>query len=231
MDGSKICGWKESNQVALSDIDRRLLQRCLAREPRAWQEFVDRFVGLVLHVIDHTAHARSLALPVEDREDLVAEVFLVLLQDDFHVLRLFRGESSLATYLTVVARRVIARELARRHSSPTLESVRQQARGEHAPRRQAAPAADRHPVDSHSPEQRVSEQRTSEKRIQDQDEIERMMSRLNGAEAEVVRLYHLEGKTYQEISDHVGMPENSIGPTLSRARTKMREARADSSRS
>ncbi len=46
-------------------------------------------------------------------------------------------------------------------------------------------------------------------------------------EADVIRMYHLEGKTYQEISSSVGMPENSIGPTLSRARAKMRQARAE----
>ena len=32
----------------------------------------------------------------------------------------------------------------------------------------------------------------------------------------------LEGKTYQEISRSVGMPENSVGPMLSRARAKLR---------
>jgi len=37
-------------------------------------------------------------------------------------------------------------------------------------------------------------------------------------------MYHLEGKSYQEISSAVGMPENSVGPTLSRARSKMRSA-------
>jgi RNA polymerase sigma-70 factor (ECF subfamily) len=35
-------------------------------------------------------------------------------------------------------------------------------------------------------------------------------------------MYHLEGKTYQEISRSVGMPENSVGPMLSRARAKLR---------
>jgi RNA polymerase sigma-70 factor (ECF subfamily) len=48
-------------------------------------------------------------------------------------------------------------------------------------------------------------------------------------EAEVVRLYHLEGKSYHEISAHVGIPENSIGPTLSRARARMRREAMGSS--
>jgi RNA polymerase sigma-70 factor (ECF subfamily) len=44
-------------------------------------------------------------------------------------------------------------------------------------------------------------------------------------------MYHLEGKSYQEISQVVGMPENSIGPILSRARHRMRRAGIDSAAS
>ena len=97
--------------MALSEIDRNLLQRCLMREPRSWEDFVDRFLGLVVHVVDHTAQCRSIRLTNEDREDVCAEVFLTLLNDDFAVLRHFRGESSLATYLTVISRRVVVREM------------------------------------------------------------------------------------------------------------------------
>jgi RNA polymerase sigma-70 factor (ECF subfamily) len=66
-----------------------------------------------------------------------------------------------------------------------------------------------------------------EQRFSDRDQVERLLGELEANEAEVVRMYHLEGKSYQEISSQVGMPENSVGPTLSRARQKMREAAAE----
>ncbi|HKD36318.1 MAG TPA: sigma-70 family RNA polymerase sigma factor, partial [Pirellulales bacterium] len=100
--------------MALSEIDRNLLASCLAQKPRAWEDFVDRFMGLVIHVINHSAQARSIRLTAEDREDLCGEVFLTLVRDDFAVLRHFRGESSLATYLTVVARRAVVHHLLKR---------------------------------------------------------------------------------------------------------------------
>lgn len=183
--------------VVLSDIDRNLLQRCLTRKPRSWEDFVDRFLGLVVHVINHTAQCRSIRLAPEDQEDLCAEVFLAVLEDDFAVLRHFRGESSLATYLTVIARRVVVRELLKRRSTTSLSD--------------AAPT----PEDGSSAR--------AEQRINDQDEVNRLLEELNGKEADIVRMYHLEGRSYQEISSHVGMPENSIGPTLSRAREKLRK--------
>lgn len=182
--------------MALSEIDRNLLQRCLARKPRAWEDFVDRFTGLVVHVVNHSAQSRSMRLSAEDREDLIAQVFLAIVRDDLAVLRHFRGESSLATYLTVIARRVVIGELIRRKAPSRLDN------------RGAADVAEL----ADPPEQRLA----------DRDQIERLMAELDSSEAEIVRMYHLEGKSYQEISSAVGMPENSVGPTLSRARRKMR---------
>jgi len=188
--------------VGLSEIDRNLLERCLARKPRAWEDFVDRFMGLIIHVIQHSAHARSIRLAPEDRDDLCAEVFLNLLKDDFAILRHFRGQSSLATYLTVVARRIVVKELlGRKPSTPVKEP---------APRRPVP-----QPLAKHS---------EAESRLEDREEVERLLEELEGPEAQVVRMFHLEGKSYAEISRALGIPENSIGPILSRARVKMRRA-------
>ena len=90
--------------MALSDVDRQLLQRCVTDQPNAWEEFVDRFLGLVLHVVDHAGRSRQITIPPQDREDIAAEVFLALIADDYKVLKRFRQHSSLATYLTVIAR-------------------------------------------------------------------------------------------------------------------------------
>jgi len=192
--------------VTLLEIDRKLLERCLEGKPNAWEDFVDRFLGLVIHVIRHTAKARSIQLSKQDEEDLAADFFLTVIRDDYALLRRFRGQSSLATYLTVVVRRVVVRDLLKRHTASPA--------GDGAHAAQTAPEST-----APSPEQRIS----------DQDEVRRLMQGLSGQEAEVVRLYHLEGKTYREISSAVGMPENTIGPTLSRARKKMRQAVTDSS--
>src|SRR5271165_1375833 len=65
---------QEEATVALTTVDRDLLKRCLAHQPGAWNDFVDRFLGLVYHVIRHTAHLRSVTLSPEDVEDLAAEI-------------------------------------------------------------------------------------------------------------------------------------------------------------
>lgn len=148
-----------------------------------------------MHVINHTAQCRSILLPTHEREDLASEVILTIVEDDFAVLRRFRGNSSLATYLTVIARRVVVRKLVENRSSTPLGQVA---------------------------ESSLAQESTIEQRITNQEEVERLLAQLEGSEAQVVRLYHLEGKTYQEISRVTGMPANSVGPMLSRVRTRLR---------
>ncbi|MBN1912091.1 MAG: sigma-70 family RNA polymerase sigma factor [Pirellulales bacterium] len=184
--------------MVLSEIDRTLLQRCLQRKPRAWEDFVDRFMGLVVHVVNHTAKAKSVRLTPEDRDDLCAEVFLNLVRDDFAILCRFRGHSSLATYLTVVARRIVVKKMLERKTAAQLGGYSNQ----------------RVDTAGHAPV----------KRIEDQEEVDRLLEQLDGTEAQVVRMFHLEGKSYFEISMAVGLAENSIGPMLSRARNKMRQS-------
>ncbi len=111
--------------MALTTLDRDLLKRCLAHQPGAWNDFVDRFLGLVYHVIHHTAHLRSVVLKPEDVEDLAAEVLLQIVAGDYNVLRQFGGHSSLATYLTVIARRICVHELARRSAAREVQAAGQ----------------------------------------------------------------------------------------------------------
>lgn len=186
--------------MALTEIDRNLLERCLAEEPGAWKDFVDRFIGLFVHVVNHTAHARSVRLSPDDIDDLCAEIFLALVADDFAVLRRFRGKSSLATYLTVIARRVVVHHIARRRLAEALGHV------------------DAHGIaleQAHMPGREQA-------RLENREEVQRILEELPPTDAEVVKQFHLEGKSYREISTHLGIPENSIGPTLTRARDKMR---------
>jgi RNA polymerase sigma-70 factor (ECF subfamily) len=187
--------------LAPSEVDRNLLNRCLGQEPGAWKDFVDRYLGLFIHVLQHTAHARSVALSADDVDDLCAEMFLAIVANNFAVLRRFRGQSSLATYLTVVARRLAVKEISQRRHAEALGHVRAQV------------PVDRLPAATPEPQTR----------LENTDLVQRMMIGLSAAEAEIVRQYHLDGKSYREISEALDVPENTIGPTLSRAREKLRK--------
>ncbi|MBM3979229.1 MAG: sigma-70 family RNA polymerase sigma factor [Planctomycetes bacterium] len=189
------------DETPFTDVDRTLLKRCLAREPGSWNDFVDRFLSLIYHTVRYTAHLRSVRIAPEDVEDIAAEVLLRLVADNFKVLREFRKESSLATYLTVIARRVCVHELTRRQKVRDAIS-----RGD---ARLAAPDPDDAPA--------------AHKGLESLEEVEKLLRRLRGQDREIVRLYYMEGRTYEEISTALDIPVNTIGAILSRARKKLRE--------
>jgi RNA polymerase sigma-70 factor (ECF subfamily) len=183
-------------------VDRALLQRCLARQPGAWNDFVDRFLGLIYHVIHHTAHLRSAPMRPEDIEDLASEILLQIVANDYQVLRQFRGQSSLAAYLTVIARRICVHELARRAAA-----------------REVQPRGDGRTLAAAEPEEPPKAQLG----LESLEEVQKLLNKLPGRDREVVRLYYLEGRSYEEISTELNVPVNSIGPVLSRARKRLRK--------
>jgi RNA polymerase sigma-70 factor (ECF subfamily) len=186
--------------VPLREIDSKLIDRCLKKQSGAWNDFVDRYMGLIYHVIQHVAYARSRQLSSEDVEDIAAEILLKFVENDYAVLKKFKGVSSLPTYLTVIARRICVKELIKRHREEELGHAN----------------AHRAFVEDGSSGETEA--------IASAEEVERMLEELTDREADVVRLYHLKSMNYREIGKRLGIPENSIGPVLAKARKKLREA-------
>lgn len=183
--------------MPLTDIDRKLLSDLLAGQSGTWRLFVDRFSGLILRVINHTSQAHSLKLNADDVEDLCADTFAELLVRDMAALRHFRGRSSLATYLGVIARRVVVRKLTQHRFM--------QAMG-HVNAHQAA-------VDFASTEAPASKQ------AEHREQVEKLFSRLSAEARQVLQWVYLDGISYQQVADRLGRPLNSIGPMLSRIRS------------
>jgi RNA polymerase sigma-70 factor (ECF subfamily) len=183
--------------VPLSDIDRKLIERCLGREPGAWNDFVDRYLGLIYHVTQHVAHARSRILSQADMEDIAGEILLGIVDNDYDILRRFKSASSLPTYLTVIARRICVKEMVKRQREAELG---------HASAHRA----------------NLGEASDEVEAIATAEEVDRMLEELPEREADVVRLYHLKYMNYREIGKRLGIPEASVGPILSKARKRLR---------
>lgn len=190
--------------MSLHPVDRDLLERCLAKQPGSWNDFVDRFLSLIYHTVQYTAYLRSVKLGPEDVEDISAEVLLQIVADNYKVLRDFRGEANLSTYLTVIARRTCIHELNRRQS--VRDSIN---KGEVK-------------TNNDLPDDSVAAQKS----VESLEEVERLLRKLSGKEREIVRLFYLEGRSYEEISTETTVPINTIGSVLSRARKRLRELSA-----
>ena len=187
--------------MALSEFDRDLLDKCLNVKPGSWEHFTDRFAGLMMAVVNHVANSRDIRTTIMDREDVVARVFEKLIEDYFRVLRNFKGTSSLYTYLTVVCRRIAVRQL--------IKLDRKQRKEQNAADREVETSS---PVDIN------------------REDFEELLRTLDDVSSELVRLRYVDELPYSEISRRLNIPENSIGPMLSRARASIRKSIAESER-
>lgn len=211
--------------MVLSERDRDLLARCLNNTPGAWENFVDRYLPLISHVVNATSQVRLGGLPDAVRDDLVAEIMLGLVDQDYAVLRRFRGQSSLGTYLVVVSRRIAVKKLAKmrrvRRTTTSLDTIE-------------ATAVE--PIASGNSGTRVDAAHSSQVagagispeswHVENVEEVQSLLANLPSQEATAIRMFHLENRSYSEIGTHFGIPENSVGPLLSRARDRMREQRS-----
>ena len=171
--------------MALTAVDRALLHRCLHHDPGAWNDFVDRFLGLIYHVIHHTAYLRSTPLPAEDIEDVGAEILLQIVANDYAILRQFRYQSSLATYLTVIARRICVHEMARRAAA-----------------REVQPKIDGHVEEG-------EETHKVEHGLERLEEVQKLLNKLPSREREVVRMM-AGGYSNREIGGALGVAERTV---------------------
>jgi RNA polymerase sigma-70 factor (ECF subfamily) len=184
--------------------DLELVRRLIGREAGAWSAFVSEYQGLVFSRVLHVVGEWRRCLDRSDVEDLVADVFTKLVAHDFATLRGFQGRSSLTTWLTVITRRICWQALSR----PKIERP-----------------ASQHGSDFDLQTVALTRDDALGRMIRSEDEsrLAAAMERLTERHRELLRLFYVEGLSYQEIGVQMQMPTNSIGPTLQRAQQKLKE--------
>lgn len=175
-----------------SDV-ARLVRRCLAGDPRAWDAIVERYASLVYSV------SRRSGLGAEDAEDCAQAVFLKL----YKSLDRIENPEAMAGWLSVTA----ARE-AHRLRRTSLKYVNL---GEESRTLDELVASEEAAADE------VAEQ------SQSVFAITTAMQGLRQRCRDLLTALYLESEpSYQEISDRLDIPIGSIGPTRARCIESLR---------
>ena len=180
-----------------------LVEQMLRGDSAAWHSFVHTHGRLVRSRVADVASAFGRSEDVSAIDDATAEVFAALLSNNGAALRAFAGRSSLGTYVAVIATRSATRGFARRRllvASPTQGNLNETTEDESTPT----------PVN-----QLIHAEQQQRVRV--------LLDRLPEKQREVVRLFHLQGQSYADISEQLRMPMGSVGPTLRRAEARLRE--------
>lgn len=198
--------------------EQRLVKRLLAGERAAWGEFVDRYQRVISARVNQVLmHSGSNTGPT-DCDDVVADLFALLLANDMRILRRFEHRSTLATWLTVIAHRMSLRAATKLHRARKVNGFA--SIGDDQPN-QTSQSLSQLPGD---PAENPLKQLV---KLESRSEIRLKMAMLKRADRQVLELYHFENLGYREIALRMGISENSVGPRMTRAIRRLKRLLED----
>jgi len=201
---------KHTSQVAGATVAKRdkvdeiresvLLDRCKSGDSAAWDELIRRYEKSVYKF------AYTLCRNHDEAGDIAGQVFLRLYQN----LHTFRFESSFTSWLFRIVHNtyldLCIRPAHRGHIS--LDSVAG-SDNEPLPCREVMDP-------SPSPEKRCMDNETARM-------LAKAVRHLPEYQRQVLRMYHSEGKSYEEIAENIGLSIGTVKSRLNRARNMLRE--------
>lgn len=159
-----------------------------------------RYQDVVYSRIRVTCISSRIEIDASDCDDICAEVFAVLLARDMSCLKRFRGDSSIATWISVIAKRVCLRQLQKISRSITK------------------------PVNNIEKETGAEESHVSQLILK--EEISHLwinVKKLGYGDQQVLNMYFREELSYAEISQRMGISVNTVGPKLHRAQKRLKK--------
>lgn len=180
-----------------------LVRGCLAQRDAAWERLLREYSGGALAAIRSALRQRGHGSDGALEDELLADTFEALAADDAHVLRSFRGESSLATFLSVVATRRVFRVLRDRFRH-------ERAIDRKADQDKRAPRTGEDPADLAAKDDRA-------------DVLVEAIAGLAPGDKLLLTLYYLDGRSYKEIAAVTGLAATGVGTKIARARTRLRD--------
>ena len=176
--------------------DSALLAGLVAHDARAWRRLVDKYSPLLLAVSRRTFASYGFRSTSEDVEDAVADVWSNLLAGNLRLVHQCLARGNLLQTLQVLARnRSVDLMRKRRLNTVRLDEGFAVAEGDEE--------ETDFDVDPH--------------------ELTAAMDELTPRQRALVQLFFLQGRKYREIADLTGIPQNSVGPTLTRAVARLRQ--------
>ena len=188
-----------------------LVQRCAAGDDDAWADLLRQYGRFLDFMVRRALAGARGRIPSPDEVDEVRdEVLAWLIADDNRVLKTYRGESRLTSWLGVVVGRR-ARRIARRGESLRMKTVSLDALTA-----DAASQLVRDPGADQTPRHRALAQLA--------DAVEKLSER----DRLLIRGTFYEKRSYAELAAELGVRTDSVGQLLFRAKKRLKKHLGDS---
>jgi RNA polymerase sigma-70 factor, ECF subfamily len=190
-----------------------LVAQCADGDDDAWVELLRQYGRFLDYIIRRAlAGAGGGKLPSPDEvEDVRGEVVAWLAQDEGRVLRTYRGESKLTSWLGVIVGRR-ARRIARRGAGLRAKTVSLDAL--------TADATSHLAVEDHNP-------LAGDGRGRALGELTAALEELSERDRALLKGAFYEQKSYAELADEIGVRTDSVGQLLFRAKSRLKKRLGD----
>lgn len=141
----------------------------------------------------------------EDAEDVSQEAFLRL----WRTLASFRGDASVVTYMLTITKNAALDELRRRKNRPTFTMTVQDEDGEERQADYADPDPDSDPAKEYARRERI-------------EGVRRAIADLPAEQRVILTLRDMEGRSYEEIAEILGLNDGTVKSRLFRARQALK---------
>ena len=183
--------------------EKRLIERCIAREDRAWHRFLRDYQrciqGAILSLL-----AKFSIHETEIADDIFAAVIEKLLVDDCRALRRFKWNSKLSTYLVSIARNKTYDYLRGLKRKPTVSM--------------STPLDD----EDDAMEKVLASDLDLERDLEVRLTAEEALDLLPTKEKLILKLYYIEGMKEREIAELMDLSVDAVSARKSRSLKRVR---------
>ncbi len=180
-----------------------LVRACADGDPAAWERFVDRYGDLIASLSRRMLARRTGRASDPDVDEVVGGVFLALVKGERRLLRRYRPEFRVSTYLGVICRTEVGRYLRTSKRGPSLLGDDPDAAG--------ADPASRTPLALLETRERS-------------DAVRGLLDALEGLAPRdrlLLTLKYVDGLDYGRIADILRVRRDSVGQLLHRAKERL----------
>lgn len=173
--------------------DKRLIKKCLEKDKKAWDRFVDQYSGLIANAVVKTLKQYSIPLDSDLVDDLFQSVFVSLLENDGKKLRQFQWKCRLSSWLHLIAVRITIDHIRRRKTLISLDANDPEGENLHERLRDNHPLAD----------QKLEA-------VQAKQMFEAMQKNLTHRERLFIKLYYVRELDSKKIANIMNTNTNNI---------------------
>ncbi len=194
----------------MSQEDLELTRRCARGDGAAWEEFLARYGPFLDFIVRRAlAGVRRGNLPTPTQvEEVREEILAWLLENDGRILRTYRGESKLTSWLGVIAGRR-ARRIARRGAGLASKTVSLDALTEEAT--------------THLSIEDAAADEDADVRAQALARLATALEELPERDRNLLRGAFFDERSYEDLAAEAGVKTDSIGQLLYRAKDKLKK--------